>query len=220
MKTGLVFGLALLLVSVAAADWSDNFDSYDSGSGIYGQGGWITWDLNPAADAYVTAAMSQSAPNALEVIPTSDVVQEFNITEGDWVLTAWNYIPAAAVGDQFLILLTYYEAASSDWALQLKFNNTTGQLKAQEGTVLVDIIRDQWVEVKVEVFLAANQMNIYYNGAFVETLPWSPTSGIYEFDAIDVFSDGGDTIYWDDFVLEPAMSLTPTTWASIKASIK
>jgi len=220
VKRGLVIGFALLLVSVAVADWSENFDSYAVGSGINGQGGWFTWDLNPATDAYVTAAQAQSAPHSIDIEPTSDVVQEFNITSGDWVVTAWNYIPTGATGDQYFILLTYYEASSSDWALQLKFNNTTGQMKAEEGVVFVDVIRDQWIEVKVEVMLAANQQNIYYNGTFVETLPWSPTSGIYELDAMDLFSNGGSSVYWDDISVLEAQALAPMTWAGIKASIK
>ena len=30
-------------------DWSDNFDSYATGSQLHGQGGWKGWDNNPAA---------------------------------------------------------------------------------------------------------------------------------------------------------------------------
>ncbi|HRW77118.1 MAG TPA: hypothetical protein P5207_00475, partial [Candidatus Sabulitectum sp.] len=201
MRKGLVFGLALIMASAAAAQWSDNFDSYDSGSGIYGQGGWTCWDDNPAYDAYVTGVQFQSSPHSLMTISTSDVVQEFNITEGNWEISAWHYIPSTATGDQFFILLTYYEGASSDWALQLKFDNEIGQMMVTEGSGVVDIIDDQWVEVKVEIMLGANSQNIYYNGTFVETIPWSPTSGILEFDALDIFSDGGDPIYWDDIVV-------------------
>ncbi len=218
MRKGLVFGLALIMASAAAAQWSDNFDSYDSGSGIYGQGGWTCWDDNPAFDAYVTGVQFQSSPHSLMPISTSDVVQEFNITEGNWEISAWHYIPSTATGDQFFILLTYYEGASSDWALQLKFDNEIGQMMVTEGSGVVDIIDDQWVEVKVEIMLEANSQNIYYNGTFVETIPWSPTSGILEFDALDIFSDGGDPIYWDDIVVAEGQSLQPATWASIKAT--
>jgi len=218
MIKGLVFIIALLMASAAAAQWSENFDSYDSGSGIYGQGGWTCWDDNPAFDAYVTGDQYQSTPNSLNIISTSDVVQEFNITSGDWEISAWHYIPSSAAGQQYFILLTYYEGASSDWALQLKFDNDIGQMSVEEGSGLVDIVDDQWVEVKVEIMLGANSQNIYYNGNFVETIPWSPSSGILELDALDLFSDGGDPIFWDDIVLEPGQALQPATWASIKSS--
>ncbi len=219
MNKTLLFGLVLILAAAASAQWSENFDSYTAGSGIYGQGGWTCWGDDPAYDAYVSAAQSKSAPNSIEIISTSDAVQEFNITSGDWVISAWHYIPSTATGQQFFILLTYYEGSSSDWALQLKFDNDIGQMSVEEGSGLVDIVDDQWVEVKVEIMLAANTQNIYYNGTFVETIPWSPSSGILEFDALDLFSDGGDSIFWDDIVVEPGQALEPTSWASIKASI-
>lgn len=220
MNKGLVFGLALVFASAALAQWSENFDSYDSGSGIYGQGGWTCWDDDPSFDGYVSGAQAQSSPNSVEIISTTDIVQEFNITEGDWEISAWHYIPSSATGEQFFILLTHYEGSTgSDWALQLKFDNDIGQMSVEEGSGLVDIIDDQWVEVKVEIMLGANTQNIYYNGEFVETIPWSPSSGILELDALDLFSNGGTSIYWDDIVLEEGQALQPATWASIKSSI-
>lgn len=219
MNKILLFGLALMLASVASAQWSENFDSYAAGSGIYGQGGWTCWGDDPTYDAYVSDAQSQSAPNSIQIIETSDAVQEFNITEGNWEISAWHYIPSTATGKQFFILLTYYEGASSDWALQLKFDNDIGQMSVEEGSGLVDIIDDQWVEVKVEIMLAANTQNIYYNGVFVETIPWSPSSGILEFDALDLFSDGGDPIFWDDISVVAGEALQPSSWASIKSTV-
>ncbi len=88
-----------------------------------------------------------------------------------------------------------------------------------EGSGIVDIIRDQWVEVRVEISLGSNLQSIYYNDVFIETIPWSPVSGIYEIGALDLFSDGGSSIYWDDLSLEEAQALQPSTWASIKTSI-
>ena len=221
MVKALIPVLVLLMASAAAADWSENFDSYAAGSGIAGQGGWVTWDNASGVDAYVTTAQAQSSPHSLEIEPTSDVVQEFNIASGIWTISAWNYTPSSATGDQFFILLTHYEGgANSDWALQLKFANDIGQMSVEEGTGLVDIVDDQWVEVKVEIMLGMNTQNIYYNGNFVETIPWSPTSGILELDALDLFSDGGSSVYWDDIMLVEELALAPTTWAAIKSTIK
>lgn len=220
MRKGLVFGLALVIASVAFAQWSENFDSYDAGSGIFGQGGWTCWDDDPDFNAFVTADQAQSAPHSIEIIPTSDIVRQLNVTSGSWEISGWHYIPSSAMGDQFFILLTAYSGSTgSDWALQLKFDNDIGQMSVTEGQGLVDIIDDQWVEVRVEIMLAANTQNIYYNGNFVETIPWAPSSGILEIGALDLFSDGGDAIYWDDINLVEMQSLEPSTWASIKASI-
>lgn len=218
----LLIAMTLLLVSVATADWPwlENFDSYSAGTGIIGQGNWEGWGGSSAPDAYISDAQALSAPHSLEAEPTSDVVQEFNITDGQWTITAWHYIPSGSTGKQFFILLTRYDGSSSDWALQLKFNSDTGQLKVEEGTVTTAIIYDQWTEVKVEINLVTNMQTISYNGTELETIAWG-TGAFIEFDALDLFSDGGSSIYWDDISLvETEQALAPSTWAAIKTSLK
>lgn len=215
----LVLVFMLVVASVSVADWSENFDSYAAGSGIIGQGGWEGWDGGTAPDAYVTTTQFKSAPNAIDIEPTSDVVQEFDITAGSWVMTAWNYIPTGSTGNQFFILLTMYDGGGSDWALQLKFDSDASVLTVTEGTATAGIVYDTWVEIKVEINLSTNLQSIYYNGAFMETIDWS-TSGILELDALDLFSDGGSSIYWDDIdLVEASGALAPSTWAGIKASL-
>jgi len=215
----LVLVFMLVVASVSVADWSENFDSYAAGSGLIGQGGWEGWDGDSAPDAYVTTTQFISAPHGIDIEPTSDVVQEFNIAAGSWVLTAWNYIPTGSTGKQYFILLTMYDGGSSDWALDLEFDSDASVLNVVEGAASVPIVYDTWVEVKVEVNLGTNLQNIYYNGAFLETIDWS-TSGILELDALDLFSDGGSSIYWDDIELvEAAGALAPSTWAGIKTSM-
>jgi hypothetical protein len=220
MMRYLAVTLVLLLASLASADWSDNFDSYTAGSGLSGQGGWFCWDNNPAAEAYVTTTQAKSAPNSVDITPTSDMVQEFNIMSGTATITAWNYIPSGSTGKQYFILLTVYMAGDSDWALNMRFDSDAGVVSTVEGTATTGIVNDQWVEVKVEIDLAGDTQSIYYNGTLLETVPWSPTSQIYQFDAVDIFSDGGSSIYWDDLTLVASGSaLDPATWASIKAAL-
>ncbi len=216
----LLVAMTLLVASFAVADWSENFDSYAAGSGLSGQGGWFPWDNNPAGDAYISTVQARSGANSVDITPSSDIVQEFNVMSGTPTITAWNYIPTGSTGDQFFILLTVYMGADSDWALQLKFACDDSQLIVSEGTAIVPIVYDQWVEVKVEIDLGADQQKIYYNGTLIDTIPWSPTTMIYQFDALDLFSDGGSSIYWDDIsvVGETQMALAPSTWATIKAT--
>ncbi|MCP4646258.1 MAG: hypothetical protein GY852_00795 [bacterium] len=216
----LVISMILLLTSLAAGDWVENFDSYTAGEGLAGQGGWFPWENNIAYDAYVTTAQARSAANSLEIEPTSDIVQEFGIMSGQPTITAYNYIPSGSTGDQFFILLTVYMGPDSDWALQIKFNSTDGQVIVTEGSAIVPIVYDQWVEVKVEIDLGADSQSIYYNGSLLETIAWSPSSGIYQFGALDLFSDGGSSIYWDDITVTGNLALSPSTWAAIKTSIK
>lgn len=214
-----VTALALTLAPVAGANWSDNFDSYSVG-GLMGNGGWDTWESNPAADAYVVASPNHSAPNSVQITPTTDLVHEFSETTGVWTITGWQYIPTGSTGDQYFILLnTYTTGGPYDWSLQVQFNSTTTQFTITDpGTYVGSIIFNQWVEVKDIVDLTGGMQSFYYNGTFCETIPWQLT-GVNELNAIDLFSDGGSNIYWDDLTLQLSGSLTPTTWGQIKASL-
>lgn len=211
---------ALVLAPVAGADWSDNFDSYSPG-GLQGQGGWDTWDSNPAANGYVVTSPHRSAPNSLQITPTTDIVQQFSETSGQWEITAWQYIPTGTTGDQYFILLnTYTTGGPYDWSLQIQFNTTTTQFMISDpGTYVGTILYNQWVEIKIMIDLTAGMQSIYYNGSFCETIPWQLT-GVNELNAMDLFSDGGGNIYYDDISLEATGALSPSTWGQIKANLR
>ncbi len=74
--------------------WSDNFDSYEDGSSIHGQGGWKGWDNDPDFTAYVSSIVNRSSPHSLDIKAGSDIVHEYfgNYT-GEFVYTAWIYFP-------------------------------------------------------------------------------------------------------------------------------
>jgi hypothetical protein len=209
----------LAMVPVASADWSDNFDSYTLG-GITGQGGWSPWEGNPAAEAYVVNTYSHSASQSIQITPTTDIVQEFSETSGSWVMTAWQYIPAGSTGKQYFIMLnTYTVGGPYDWSTQLEFDSDLGLMTVYSGTGAAYIVEGQWVEVKVEINLDACTQSIYYNGVLIDTIPWQ-TTGVNELNALDLFSDGGSAIYWDDCSLVQVTGLTPTTWGEIKTLLQ
>lgn len=214
-----VLVVLLFLVPVAIADWDDDFDSYSLG-GLHGNGGWVCWENNPAFDAYIVNTLSLSSPNCVEITPTTDIVQEFSETSGQWTATGWNYIPSGSTGCQYYILLnTYSVGGPYDWSLDMEFNSSTGLVSTVEGTASTSIIYDQWVEIKVEINLTTDFQNIYYNGVFLDSFGWSGT-GVAEIAALDLFSDGGSSIYWDDCSLIGPGALDQTTWGQIKASVR
>src|SRR5216117_2994992 len=57
--------------------WQDSLDGYATGSLIAGQGGWQTWDNNPAFNTIVTNAAAFSPPNALLVSGPAHVLRPF-----------------------------------------------------------------------------------------------------------------------------------------------
>ena len=216
-----IFAALLLLIPAANADWADDFDSYALGSGLHGQGGWEGWEGNPAWDAFVTAAFSQSSPHAVDINPSSDIVQQFAETTGQWVMSGWQYIPSGSTGQQYFILLNTYGIGIHSWSLQILFDSGTGMVTIAEGTGTAAIINDRWVEVRVEIDLDADVQSIYYDGVLLDTLPWVSTGGVAAIGALDLFSNGGSSIYWDDLSLEGAVTPTQeTTWGQIKATFR
>ena len=212
-------GMLVLFVPAASADWADDFDSYALGSGLHGQGGWAGWDNNPAFDAYTTDVQAYSTPHSAAILPTSDIMHSFSETAGQWTVTGWSYVPSGSTGSQYFILLnTYTHGGPYEWSTQLFFNSATGMLVVENGgTGTTPILNDQWVEVNVEIDLTANTQEIYYNGILIDSLPWM-TTGVLEIAALDLFSDGGSTIYWDDLSLIDYTALQRSTWGEIKAS--
>src|SRR5262245_6586660 len=93
----------LLLVAAAPAEaqfFSENFDTYATGSTIMGQGGWETWDNNPGANTTLSGLQSFSAPNSLLVAGPADIVHQFTGTSGGtWSARARVFIPSTNSGE-------------------------------------------------------------------------------------------------------------------------
>lgn len=208
----------LLIVPAASADWSDNFDSYALGSGLHGQGGWEGWEGDPAWDAFVTDIQAYTAPHSLACIPTTDIVQEFAETSGEWTMTGYMYIPTGSTGEQYFIMLNTYDGSTStfDWSIEVQFDSDAGTVTDNMASAITTIIYDAWVQIRVEINLDVNVYDLYYNEVFLSSFAWQST-GVNEIAALDIFSNGGSTIYWDDFtlVVNPG-ALEQTTWGHIK----
>ncbi len=208
--------LPLVLTTAVQADWSDNFDSYSPG-GLNGIGGWECWDGNPAYNAFVVTSPNRSAPHSVQITPTTDITQQFSETSGTWTITAWQFIPTGSTGSQYFILLnTYTTGGPYNWSLQLHFDSNAGVVSIDDpGSASASIVYNQWVEIKVVADLTVGMQNIYYNGSFMELIPWQLT-GVNELAAMDLFSDGGSNVYYDDISVTLTSALESRTWAEIK----
>ena len=207
--------LAVLPATVEAQFFSDNFDGYVTGSTIAGQGGWETWDNSPAADTIVTAAQAASAPNSLLVAGPADIVHQFvGVNSGLWHAKVMTYVPSTQTGSLFFIMLnTYAPLGPYNWSVQVALcvsACTGGGLPGQvvniggtdfPGVGTAPLITNQWVEVRVDVDLTANQYTVFYNGVAFDTQPWTST-GLLEVQAFDLFSFSSNESYMDDVWLD------------------
>ena len=103
MKRLRIVAVILVIVgisSVASASiFFEDFESYTAGSAIHGQGGWKGWFNDPTYGALTSSVQARSAPNSVDIIGNADLVHEFSgSTSGQWIFTAWQYIPSSFTG--------------------------------------------------------------------------------------------------------------------------
>lgn len=195
-------------------NWSDNFDSYQNDQFLDGgpdDGGWKGWDNDPAAGAYVRDDQPRSAPHSVEIAGATDLVHEYTgCIAGQWTYTAWQYIPDEFSGDSYFILLSDYEDGAGQgntWVVQLSFNSATGLVESQWAGETLNYITGQWVEIRCEIDLDGDWLEIYYNNLLLAEHPYSDTvqgggGGPLVLDAVDLFANGATPVYYDDISLE------------------
>lgn len=209
---------AVFLAEPAWGDWSEDFQSYDAGSRITGQGGWTGWDGDTSFLAEVSTEHAKfTGDKVLKAFAGNDMVQQYTgYDAGAWVYKAKQYIPAErhGTGNTFLILMNNYNiGGNKGWGLQLAFDLTNDVVWDQEASEgFLPILYDQWVELRVEIDLEANFRTTYYNGTLVGRGPWYDTadaSHAKSVAAVDLWADaGGDPVYYDDFSLTPGTPVT------------
>jgi len=189
-----------------APHFFDRFDSYTPGSS-QGQGGWKGWENDPSAAGQISNAQSYSPSNSFAVTMNSDNIRELSgIDSGKWKLTAKQFIPSGFTGDTYFILLSQYSDAACGgdyecgWAVEVSFSGGYVTNDGNDGGQM-NYVTNQWVDIEVEFDLDADTQTFKYNGTTLYTGSWSgQMSGGASMllNAIDLFSDGGSTVYYDD----------------------
>ena len=188
--------------------WFENFDSYASGAGIVGQGGWVAW-CGTGPDGRVSENFARSTPNSLQIVTATDVVQDWaNITTGQWVITLWTYVPTASgAGDGSInIMNNYCATVNPDWSVSVSFNATTGAVTTWNSLATTPLIKDQWVQYRCEVDLATDTFSDFYNNTPLDVnRSWSggvAPGGLVRIDAVNTYSASLNGMYFDDCSLE------------------
>jgi PKD repeat protein len=198
--------------------WTENFDSYDTGSALIGQGGWFPWDGIAVNTAYVRDDQSRSAPNSVEIKWTDtvnwvDMVHTFtDVNTGNWTFSAWLYVPSTMTGNSFCILMNKYVNGThnnQDWSLQLEFSASGGTIfDYNDVTKTLPIVKDAWALLQVDINFEADIQTIYYNGQFLESASWKnhvTQGGQQALEAVDLYADSAysTAVYWDDLSVAP-----------------
>ena len=192
-------------VEAAAVAFAEDFDSYAADSDLQGQNGWKGWNGDAGSSAPVSSAYAASGANAVEIIPSADLVQEFDIAGGTWVFSTMQYIPSGSTGTTYFILLNSYDdGANQDWSVQTLFNLDAGTVSSYyvEGSEAA-IVFDEWVELKLVIDLDNNVVDEYYNGALLANHQWDDNEH-GTIGAIDLFGNSASSVYYDDITITQA----------------
>lgn len=184
-------------VSLANAQgFIDNFDSYTLGS-IHGQGGWEGWTGIAGAAGTVSTLQASSGTQSLQLVAGNDTVRPFSgVTSGLWTLSMQQYVPGASSGSSWIITMNSYPT-SLNWSAQILADFSAGVIGVfdgagtQQGSTL-SLIKDQWVDIRLEINLDANSVSSYYNNSLIGTHTWQ-SGGLNQLQALDLYPDEGAT---------------------------
>lgn len=221
----LLVALMSFMAVAAGGPWSDNFDGYATGMQLHGVGGWTGWNNTPGAGAMTTNVQARSAPNSVDILGATDLVQTYTVSSGQWIFTAWQYIPGNMSGTSYFIMLNQYDntCATCNWSVEVQFQSATGLMVDDGGSAAtMPYTADQWVEIRLEIDFDADTQAFYYNNAPLYTAqPWNGYisgvgTGSNSLQALDLFANGATSVYYDDLSLLPvvpglAVSKSPDT---------
>jgi hypothetical protein len=193
--------------------WADDFSAYTLGQFLDGDatdGGWKGWDNDPTYGAFVVDTYELSVPHSVEIVADVDLVHEFSgYTSGQWTFIAWNYVPGNFVGNSYFILLSdYTDGAGQDnkWAVQMRLDADNGIVESEFDTINLPLIYDQWVEIRCEIDLDSDWLEMYYDGVLLHAKAWTagPNNagdGFLNIAAVDLFANAATAVYYDDISL-------------------
>lgn len=199
--------------------WSDNFDSYTDGQlldGTSDDGGWQGWANNPGAFGTVTSDNFRSAPYGVDINGASDLVHLYDATSGEWVFTAWQFIPVGqsggTYGGTYFIMMNSYTVGGSEakWSVQIHFDNINNVVESEFDTEnpTLPLIYGEWVQLRVEMDLTNDWFKFFYDDQLLVEKAWTAgvnndNIGDLAFDALDLFADSSTTVYYDDLTFLP-----------------
>jgi hypothetical protein len=204
------FAMSLADAAWANESYFENFDSFEDGSNIIGQGYWIGWadDPNPDYGAPTSGDYALSDENSLEIggddaLNWTDVVWQFpEANSGRVTFRAMTYIPFES--DSFTnpaINFMVSHPTPLTWGGEMRFFLDRGEVDfAGNAANPVPMVRDEWVEVRLHVDLDTGQASMFYNDEPLGDFRWN---GI-DFIAVDLWAPAGTSpMYYDDLSLVP-----------------
>jgi hypothetical protein len=186
-----------------ATVWADGFEPYPGGS-VIGLGGWESYPGTPAFDALITSQRARTGQKSLMPIGVAHAVQPLaGVSGGTWALLTYVHGDPTASGTVSLHLFSEYDASNMffEIAASLEFDPAGGEVRDSVTGDVMSLSFAGWPEVRAEMDLGANLVEIYIDGVPFTTHPWTGAPGVGELAAVSVESDAAYLLFVDDFSL-------------------
>ncbi len=216
-----MLGVCMLIPTAAQADWSDGFEPYTLGD-VNGQGLWIDFGGTLTTDVTTAQAATGDKSLAFSLNPAgggdsygSDAyviaMDGAVITAGQWVMSYELYIPTG-YGGSCEMFISQGALPGSFWD-GVWLHTTATDLTHGGGAETAALVFDRFAEVKLEIDLTANTVDVSYDGAAFYSTDWDrdtnvdhtpqPAIGGLNFWAAGSAAGLTGTFYVDDFNLTP-----------------
>lgn len=184
--------------------WCETFESYEVGEQPP-VNGWlgpftVTDEENHTPGGEKSGALDQN----------DDVVRLFEAYDVNaaefWTLVSHVFIPSNMQGDAYWIVNSDYELekGSTTWAIQCRMTAQEGIIHDDFGGGELPLRTDQWVELRAEIDLVADWVQLFYHGQLLGQYEWSIGGGSARIRALDFYNNAGTRFYYDDLSVCPA----------------
>jgi len=177
-----LFALLFMFAGYASSQtvlYEDDLDTYALSSflGVVNPTWWTTWSNQPGGgeDIQIMNSFSHSTPmsgSADKVGGQTDAILKLgNKISGAYELSWFMYIETGKCG---YYNIQHMQSPGIEWAFEVYFR-TAGTIELLEGgnTTFGSYLHDQWVEVKHEIDLDADEIKLYIDGVLLHTWPFS-----------------------------------------------
>ncbi len=199
----------------------DTFDSDPLGSAC-GVSGWQPWLNGSSGCGTITAEQARGAGNSMKIAGSppnpsgkaDDAVYVTDLASGAWTITAHILVPTSSHGRAFVNLLNTYPL-NLNWSTDIAIDADTGLVQdiGNPGGTPVPLVRNQWVELRIDVDLDGDTVSAFYdNQQFIFSRSWSngdSGNGQKRLQALDIYSGepvGITTMYVDDVSIRAVCS--------------
>jgi len=212
-STLLCIAIPALAGAATAQPFSDDFESYASGSDIVGQGPWEVW-YSGGSHATISNERAASGTKSMRLEAFSDIVKRFDVSSGRWRFGVKVYVPSDATGstrELYVILMNGYGGGGADnWSVQTRFGLDDLTIESQFGGQTTTLTPDRWIDFTAEFDLDTDDLDIYIDGVILtENALWTANAGVggsLNLAACDLYSNGIIGAFLDDVYLEPIVS--------------